>query len=174
MAKKSKSTKHKHTTLIIILASALALSAIFLGWAVYDTRPPKIKLGPLPNHTMPYVDGDAAVQQVESFYKNYTKPSLESKKDKIIEIFGSDNLEFYYEYYRHGFDPITCSTSVPTKLSHSLRSTGPVATINTSAEYEDGSTATIQSRVVLSDDGMDVDSVSCPGEKGNLPPQNTQ
>ena len=127
----------------------------------------------MPNHTMPYIDGDEALRHVESFYHSYTlsNPKLAESKKKTVEIFGSKNLEFYYAYYQHGFDPITCSVLMPNKITSRLDRTGPIALIKSIEEYADGSKQEIQNTVVLNNDGMEIDSVSCPGNKGNLLPK---
>jgi hypothetical protein len=174
VAKKSKPTKQKHRTLIIILAAAVFCSVAVIGWAVYDARPPKPKVYPPPNHTIPYVDGATATQQVANFYQQYMNPNTPlALRLKLIEAFGNKNLLFYSEYYRHGFDPITCSAAMPTKVNASLVSTGPVAIVNADLEYPDNTKATIVAKVVLDDEGVSIDSITCPGNKGNLQPERT-
>lgn len=128
----------------------------------------------LPKHTMPYVDGKAAVEQVQSFYDNYTEPNRsrisDSYKTLTVKVFGSDNLEFYYKYYLHGFDPIICSNVMPNTITAKLESTGPVAIVNVTLSYAGNYTETVKATVVLNNDGMVVDSITCPGDRGNLPP----
>ena len=160
--------KSKLFQIIIFL---IIVSVFFLGISFLLARPPKQKSVSLPGHTMPYVDGNEAVGQVENFYKLYTSPNpaYAMNKNKTVETFGSNNLEFYYSYYNHGFDPITCSTLNITSLNHTLESTGAVAKVNTNINYTDGSSAVVQSNVVLNDEGLDIDSIQCPGNKGNLP-----
>ena len=58
---------------------------------------------------------------------------------------------------------------MPVKVTASLAAAGPIAIVNATAEYPDNSKAAIIAKVVLSDEGMNIDSVTCPGDKGNLP-----
>jgi len=97
MSKKAETKKNKHGTLIVILVCAIALSAIVLGWALYNTRQPKVKMDPLPNHTIPYVDGEEATRDVENFYNHYIKakvtpslPTVAEYKKRAVESFGSE------------------------------------------------------------------------------------
>lgn len=144
----------------------MALAALTLVWAIIDAGPAKQKPDPLPRHTIPYVDGEAAADQVENFYQQYLNPRTLSKR-MLVEGYGNKNLAFYYDYYQHGFDPIVCSTEVPVEVTASLVSTGPVAVVNALAKYTDGTKSNIVVRVVLND-GMEIDSITCPGDKGNL------
>ena len=59
---------------------------------------------------------------------------------------------------------------LPVSVTTSLLSTGPTAVIGVRAEYPDNTSATIRVVAVLRSDGLKIDSVTCPGDKGNLPP----
>jgi hypothetical protein len=49
-------------------------------------------------------------------------------------------------------------------------STGAEAVIDAAAFYPDNTKQIIRVHVVLGDEGMKIDSVKCPGDKGNLAP----
>jgi hypothetical protein len=125
----------------------------------------------LPKHVIPYVDGSAAVDHVNNFFQSYLNPKNTSERDAVlVKSFGDKNLVFYSQYYRHGFDPIICSTVKPVSATATLVSTGPVAVVNVKAVYSDHTVQDIASTVVLNNDGMLIDSVVCPSDKANLLP----
>ena len=169
--KKRKSFIQQHKILMIVLASALLASSLILGGAQFhathhndNTGIPKLK------SRLAYVDGNDAVDQVANFYRQFINPRTPTAiRPKLIEAAGDKNLVFYSQYYQHGFDPITCSTVMPTELTTSLVSTGPVAYVNAVAKLPDSSSLTIKVTVVLSDK-LAIDSITCPGAKGDLPP----
>lgn len=174
MATKTKQTKQspipqKYTSPLITVLVALLLAVG--GWAIHETNQNHSALAT--KSKFAYVDGNGAVTQVSNFYRQYladaNKPDFQKK---IVATYGSQNLAFYDSYYRHGFDPITCSATVPINVTASLISTGPVATVKALATYPDHTTATIVAKVVLTD-ALKVDSITCPGAKGNLPPEGT-
>lgn len=152
----------------------LALFLIVIaGWVTYGiVSSNKKEEANRPNHIAPYVDGQVAKEQVENFYVQYINPNLANRK-KLVQQAGNSNLVFYYDYYQHGFDPIVCSTVMPTKVTTSLQSTGTAALVNVNASYPDGSQQKILARVVFGD-GIDVDSITCPGDKGSLLPTATR
>lgn len=174
MAKKLKTAKNRHIPLLIILAAAVLVSLAILGWAAYHAAPHNKTVIPKLNSKIPYVDGPSATDQVANFYQQYIDQRLTAKfpdyHKTLIEGYGSRNLVFYNQYYRHGFDPIICSNVMPTKVTANLVSTGPVATVKASLEYPDKTNTTVTARVVLDDEGLQIDSLTCPGAKGNLPP----
>lgn len=124
----------------------------------------------IPNHIIPYVDGEEATQHVQSFYEQYIKTADQNRRKLLVSMSGSKNLVFYNDYYKHGFDPITCSSVSVKIITASLISTGPVAHIAAKIDYVDGSASEIKASVVLNDDGLKLDSITCPGDKANLPP----
>lgn len=160
------STWHRYTSQIIIALVALLIAAA--SWATFeatkdhDSLPTKSK--------MAYIDSNDAVDQVSNFYRQYldnaAKPDIQKE---LVGAYGSQNLVFYNDYYQHGFNPITCSIDTPTNVTATLVSTGPVATVKALATYPDHSTATITAKVTLTD-ALKIDSITCPGTKGNLPP----
>jgi hypothetical protein len=168
-------TKPVYAVLLVLSLTVVLFSVI--GWPVYSALTTEKMVSPLPSHTMPYVDGAVAAEHVGNFYRQYMSvpknspayPTDAEYQNRMIEGYGSKNLEFYNEYYQHGFDPITCSTVMPTSADVSLASTGPVATVNVYASYPNGSKATIVATVVLNNEGMEIDSIACPDGKGNLP-----
>lgn len=152
-------------TMLVLVVLVLALTS----WAIYETGQ---------NHTasldttsrLAYVDGSDAVAQVSNFYQQYLASTAKPDFQKtLIGAYGDQNLVFYNNYYQHGFDPITCSTEIPTSVIASLISTGPVATVEARATYPNHTTATITAKVTLTD-ALKIDSITCPGDKGNLPP----
>ena len=97
MVKKNKQVKNKHIPLLIILAAALLISTAVLGLAAYRASPPKQKIPDMPNHTLPYVDGAAATDQVANFYESYIESSrIPDHRQRTVAAFGSHNLEFLY------------------------------------------------------------------------------
>lgn len=169
--KKHKSFFGQHSALIITLATTLVASILFLAFTLYFTTRSRstIEIPPLKSQ-LAYVDGGDAVNQVANFYKQYIDPSTSGTfRSVLIKGYGDKNLSFYSQYYLHGFDPITCSSVMPAKVTASLVSTGPVAKVNAKEYFSDGTKLTINTTVVLSDK-LAIDSVTCPGSKGNLPP----
>ena len=177
MAKKSKPTKRKHVPLIYVLlliALALALLARVIGWPVYQAVTTQKEAIPIPKSRTGFVDGSDATDQVANFYQQYINPSTNPDFQKVlVGAAGNKNLVFYSNYYQHGFDPITCSAAMPIKVTTALVSAGPVATVNAITEYSDNSKENIVARVVLDNQGLKIDSITCPGAKGNLPPGRT-
>ena len=120
---------------------------------------------------MAYVDGSDATEQVANFYRQYINPRTTPAFQKyLINGYGNNNLRFYTDYYQHGFDPVTCSTTLPIKVTAALVSAGPVATVNAIAEYTNNTKDNIVARIVLDDQGIKIDSIACSGNKGNLLP----
>lgn len=157
--------------LVLLCAGIIIVLTAGYGWLWYRERSITNIPDPVfPNHTIPYVDGSTATDQVEAFYQQYLNPRTPAR-DKLIGLYGSHNLVFYSQYYQHGFNPITCSTVDPTKVVASLVSTGPVAHVKATASYANGATADILTTVVLNDNGIQIDSITCPGDKGNLFPE---
>ena len=171
MTKQRKEPNHLYVTLIATGLVATIIIGLLLVANYNATHKKSYSTATMPNHTMPYVDGEEAKRSVDTFYREYTKPNRVTSNEKLVELIGTKNLEFYNQYYQHGFDPIICSTEMPTKTDVSLSSTGPVAHVNVVASYPDKSIQTIKATVVLNDEGMDIDSITCPGDKGNLPPE---
>ena len=155
---------------MLLIALAVALLARIIGWPVYQAVTTEKVAMPVVKSKMAYVDGSEATNQVANFYRQYIKPGTTPAFQKfLIKSYGNGNLLFYTEYYRHGFDPIVCSTKMPAKVTTTLDSTGPVATVNAIAQYPDNSKENIVARVVLDDRGLNIDSIACPGVQGNLP-----
>ena len=174
MVKKTKPTKRKPFPpiyVLLLIALALALLARVIGWPVYQALTTEKVAIPVSKSRLAYVDGNEATDQVANFYRQYIKPGATPAFQKfLIKGYGTNNLLFYSEYYQYGFDPITCSTTMPIKVTAALVSTGPVATVKAIAEYPDRSKANIVARVVIDDQGLNIDSITCPGAKGNLAP----
>ena len=174
MAKNRKPTKRKPFPLIYVLlliALALALLARGISWPVYRALTTEKVAIPVSKSRLAYVDGNEATDQVANFYRQYIKPGATPAFQKfLIKGYGTNNLLFYTVYYQHGFDPVTCSTTMPIKVTAALVATGPVATVKAVAEYPDHSKGNIVARVVFDDRGLNIDAVTCPGTKGNLPP----
>jgi len=173
-SKKRKSFIRQHSILVIALASALLASTLFLALVQFITTRDKSNVAiPILKSKVAYVDGDSATDQVASFYKQYIDArSTTAFRTTLIEAAGDKNLSFYSQYYLHGFDPITCSSVMPSKVTTSLVSTGPVANVNAIEDFSDGTKLTIKATVVLNDK-LAIDSITCPGAKGNLPPSSS-
>jgi hypothetical protein len=172
--KKPTSFIQRHHGLHTVVTSALAASVLVLAWAQYRATPHSYTTDVRQTTSkLAHVDGIDATDQVANFYKQYIDTRniqrIPGYQSRLIEAYGSQNLVFYSRYYQHGFDAITCSTVMPTKVTASLVSTGPMAIVNAVAAFPDGSTAIIKATVVLTDK-LAIDSITCPGEKGNLPP----
>jgi len=170
MAKKKKQIKiyQKYVMPVLIgIAIVLAMATVVALYAAVKengngTYSAKNKSG--------YVDGHDAVHQVSEFYRLYpAEANSETARKALVSAFGDDNLVFYSQYYQHGFDPMTCSTIMPTKVAASLISAGPVAIVKAHATYPDGMIQDITVRVTVNT-GLAIDSITCPGKKGNLPP----
>lgn len=171
MATKTKQPTFQKTYTSPIFLILAALLLVVGGWAVYETSRNHSSLPT--TSKLAYVDGNDAVEQVSNFYHQYLSETGKPDFQKhLISVVGDQNLVFYNDYYQHGFNPITCSTVTPTNVTASLVSTGPVATVKALATYPDHTTAAITAKVVLSDK-LAIDSITCPGDKGNLPPDNT-
>lgn len=118
-----------------------------------------------------YVAAQEAREQVDNFYAQYIQTSgrPESQR-KILASYGSRNLEFYNDYYQHGFNPITCSPATPVKVTVLQATAGPTAKVTVRVEQPDGQDQTLVATVVVNDQGLKIDSIACSGDRGNLPP----
>lgn len=120
-----------------------------------------------------YITEKEARDQVNGFYAQYLNPKQDTPEDSrkaYISSYGTKNLAFYSQYYRHGFDPIVCSPIMPTSVTATNIKPGPGAAVTAVAKYPDGTTANIDLTLVLNSEGFGIDTVTCPGEKGNLLP----
>jgi len=169
-------TKTKQSTLQKTYSSPIVIALVILvlglgSWGIHETSRNHSSLPT--TSRLAHVDGNDAVDQVSNFYRQYLQNTAKPDIQKgLIGAYGDQNLAFYNDYYQHGFNPITCSTETPTSVTASLVSTGPVATVKALATYPDHTTAIITAKVVLSDK-LAIDSITCPGDKGNLPPDST-
>jgi len=170
--------KHKRSRLLVknylhpLFVAAVVVLVAVAAWLVYEaTHHHNLYSNYPPNQTKaPYVDGNQATAHVANFYTEYIKfASRPDLQKNVVASFGDDNLVFYDQYYRHGFDPITCTTVTPVSVSASLISTGPVATVKVVEKYADHTTQTLTARVLVTT-ALRIDSITCPGAKGNLPP----
>jgi hypothetical protein len=168
MAKKKNQTSPSQKYYLHIIITLAMLLVAVTAWALHERQ-----AGELPYPTtsrLAHIDGNDAVAQVANFYKQYLADASNATfQGRLVSTYGSQNLAFYDNYYQHGFDPITCSTTLPTSVSASLASTGPVAAITAHATYPDHTTANITVRVILTD-RLEIDSITCPAPMGNLPP----
>lgn len=120
-----------------------------------------------------YITTNEARNMVDNFYQQYLHPKKESPDEYrklYVNGWGSKGLAFYNEYYRHGFDPIVCSSVMPTSVVAQSIETGAGAAVIAEAKYPDGSTENIVITLVLNIDGFKIDTITCAGDKGNLPP----
>lgn len=124
-------------------------------------------------NTPGYITAESARSHVDNFYQQYLHPKKESpeeSRDVYVSEYGSKNLVFYKAYYQHGFDPIVCSTVMPTSVAVTDIQPGAGANVVAEAEYPNGSTANIGLTLVINAEGFKIDSITCPGDKGNLLP----
>lgn len=168
MSKKRKNLKHTFLAGVIVVVVALVFG---IGGYYVGSKHSSIPKDPSGN-TAGYVIAHQAREQVNNFYKQYiednNKPEL---RPLLLRGYGSNNLVFYNSYYQHGFDPITCSSLVPTAAAITRVLPGTVATVYADISYADHSTSIIKATVLINNDGIKIDSITCPGDKGNLTPQ---
>lgn len=163
--------QNKH--FMITLIAAIVLS----GFAGYSLAYEKYNPSKTPTQNTPgYITEDEASNQVNGFYEQYlsSKKNIpeESRKANLIDSYGTKNLVFYSKYYQHGFDPIVCSVDMPTSVKATNVRPGPGALVTAEAKYPDASTANIDLTLVFNNAGFGIDTITCPGNKGNLPPNN--
>jgi len=170
MSKKQKSLKYKYSSLKYILIPAVVVASGVGGYFFGSNSDNKYK-DPSGN-TAGYVLAEQAKGQVNNFYRQYIERYSEPQRlSTYIRVYGSNNLVFYNTYYQHGFDPITCSSLRPVGVTVTRAAPGTVATVYADLTYSDHSTSTIKATVLINNDGIKIDSITCPGSKGNLPPQ---
>jgi hypothetical protein len=162
----TKYKKREYIFIIIVVAIVFGIGGYYAGSKSHD-----IYKDPSGNNAG-YIVGQQAAAQVNNFYqqyiKDYNKPEF---YNQLLRGYGSDNLIFYNLYYQHGFNPITCSSLAPTTITVVRATPGTVATVLANLTYSDSSTSTLKSTVVINNDGLKIDSVSCSGNKANLPPR---
>lgn len=171
---------HKNTAIkqnkVSVTTTVVALIALVLGgFTGYLLAYQKYDPSKIPTENRPgYITADAARSQVNNFYKQYLNPKKESPEEArnvYISKYGDKNLVFYKNYYQHGFDPIVCSATMPISVTAKTIQPGAGAVVNAEARYPDGSTSDITLTLVLNSEGFRVDSITCPGDKGNLLPK---
>jgi hypothetical protein len=175
-----KSTSSKQTYILPTIKSPLSLVVVALitivlsGFVGYRLAYQKYNPNITPTQNTPgYIAADAARNQVNNFYQQYLHPKKETPEESrnvYVSHYGDKNLVFYKAYYQHGFDPIVCSSVVPTSVTATSVQPGAGAVVDAEAKYPDGSTANIVLTLVLNAEGFRIDSITCPGDKGNLPP----
>ncbi len=162
---KSPQKLYKYALLLIIVA----LACVFAYHA--GAKSEETNKDPSGN-TIGYVVAEQASSQAENFYKSYMENTDNAeKKDKLVELFGTKELVFYNKYYQHSFDPIVCSDRKPTDVSVVQASPGTEAIIKLEVSYDDGTKAQIGTSVVINNDGLRINSVTCPADKADLPPK---
>ncbi len=173
MNKKQTSTTQNKRLMVTTVVAVLAI--IIGGLAGYRLAYQEYNPNKTPSQNKPgYVTADAARDQVNNFYQQYLNPrkdKIEESRNAFVSGYGDKNLVFYKDYYQHGFDPIVCSSVMPTTVAVKSVEAGPGAVVNAEAKYPDGSTTNIVLTAVLNTEGFRIDSITCPGTKGNLPPQ---
>lgn len=173
MKKEKTSTQQKKP---FIVAITIALIAVVLsGAAGYSLAYNRYNPSNTPTkNTLGYITEEEARGQVNGFYEQYLNPrkdTPEESRKAYINSYGTKNLMFYSVYYQHGFDPIVCSRVMPTSVTAKDVQPGAGASVTAKAGYPDGSTANINLTLVLNNEGFGIDTITCPGDKGNLPPQ---
>jgi hypothetical protein len=112
-----------------------------------------------------------ATQFTKDFYDTYFKNvPVNNGQISTVQKYGTSNLEFYYNYYQHGFDPIVCAEATPTSVTaKGISTSNGVASVDITENYGSGGPVLIHAQVVFRD-SLKIDSVSCTGNDGNLPP----
>jgi len=169
-----KTTKPKQKVIVRTIAIIVALIAIVVsGFVGYRIAYQKYNPNKSPTQNTPgYITADAARDQVDNFYQQYLHPrkeTPEASRRVYVSGYGSKNLMFYRNYYQHGFDPIVCSSVMPTSVTATSVKPGMGAEVTALAKYPDGSTADIVLTEVINIEGFKIDTITCPGDKGNLP-----
>ena len=155
-----------------LAGAVLAIVILFTASGLYigcDRREAVTVRGNSPG----YVSADAARAHVESFYQQYIDPKKEDPEGSraaYVRSYGDRGLVFYSQYYRHGFDPIVCSSAMPTRVTATKIEPGWGARVVARAEYPDGHTADIAVTLAINIEGFKIDSITCPGSLGDLPP----
>lgn len=124
-------------------------------------------------NTPGFITVESVRDQVNNFYQQYLHPKgqdQEKWRNILVSNYGSKNLVFYKTYYKHGFDPITCSSTMPISVTTTKIQPGPGAMAKAEATYSDGSTVNIDVTLVIGTEGFKIDTITCPGDKGNLTP----
>ncbi len=172
---KKKQTVTQSNTKLKLLTVLVLAAMVVSGLVGYRLAYQKYDPNKTPNQNTPgYITASEARDQVNNFYEQYLNPnknSVENSRNITVEGFGSKNLVFYREYYQHGFDPIVCSAVMPTSVTATSVRPGPGAVVHATASYPDGSTADITLTEVLNNEGFKIDTITCPGDKGNLLPR---
>ena len=173
MPRKTTKTSPKRTRLTLGIAIAF-IAVVLSGLVGYRLAYQKYNPHKIPTENKPgYITADEARSQVNNFYQQYLHPKADTpdqSRQLYIRGYGDKNLVFYSQYYQHGFDPIVCSTIMPTSVTATSIQPGAGAVVNAKADYPDGSTATIVLTLVLNIEGFRIDSITCPGDKANLAP----
>lgn len=159
-----------------LITDAVALILIVCsGFVGYHFAYQKYNPSKIPTQNTPgYITAAAARDQVNNFYQQYLHPRTdkpEESRKALVSGYGDQNLVFYREYYQHGFDPIVCSSVMPTSVTATSVKPGWGAEVTAQAKYPNGSTASIVLTEVINIEGFKIDSIMCPGAMGNLPPE---
>ena len=160
---------------LLTITLAVAIVCVSLGGLVgYKLAHDRYSPSKTPSQNTPgYITEKEARDQVNGFYAQYLNPKQGAPEDSrkaYIDSYGTKNLTFYSQYYQHGFDPIVCSPIMPTSVTATDVKPGPGATVTAAAKYPDGTTANIGLTLILNNEGFGIDTVTCPGDKGNLLP----
>ncbi len=170
--KKAKAVSRRISLTTFLVAGIISIIAG--GVTGYSLAFTKYNPNRTPSDNVPgYITVDEARGQVKGFYEQYLRPRESNSpvsRQAIIRSYGTKNLLFYSQYYQHGFDPIVCSTTMPSNVTTKNVTPGAGALVTAEARYPDGSTADIDVTLVLNRDGFGIDTITCPGDKGNLPP----
>jgi len=168
--KKSKSNSTLRVTLVVsLLIIIVAVVGAFAAYYIVDHKHNTVVIPPLKSKAG-HVDASDAKDQVENFYRQYISTNSADFRTVLVRGYGSKNLVFYSEYYQHGFDPLVCSTAMPIKVSAVRAVSAAEATVNVVEEYADHSTNKLVATVVVNNEGLKIDSVTCSGNKGGLLP----
>jgi hypothetical protein len=174
--KKAQKTIYIRLSKTSLITDAVALILIVVsGFVGYHLAYQKYDPHKTPTQNTPgYITADAARDQVNNFYQQYLHPRTdmpEESRKAFISGYGDQNLVFYSEYYQHGFDPIVCSSVMPTSVTATSVKPGWGAEVTAQAKYPNGSTIDIVLTEVINIEGFKIDSITCPGDMGDLPPQ---
>jgi hypothetical protein len=172
---RTKTPPNQQNKILVMLVLAL-ITVTLSGFIGYRLSYEKYSLNKNPNKNTPgYITEEEARSQVNGFYEQYVNPRKDipdKSRKAYINSYGTKNLVFYSEYYQHGFDPIVCSSVMPTSVTAINVQPGPGALVTAEAKYPDGSTSKIDLTLAINHEGFGIDTIMCPGDKGNLPPNN--
>src|SRR6185369_703714 len=137
VTKKKTPIKQNRPFMITVVVALVA--TVLSGFVGYHLAYQKYNPSTIPTQNTPgYITADAARDQVNNFYRQYLHPrkdAPEESRKAFVSAYGDKNLAFYRDYYQHGFDPIVCSSAMPTSVTATSVQPGVGAVVNVEAKY---------------------------------------